>query len=96
MLMHPYGLAWLAAQHQAELLDEAEEFRRIKQARAQRRRTSARSHLGGRPFDAGGTGTAAVTASWDLGGDCKDADPAFSRVGPGAGRPYGLTGISSE
>lgn len=77
MFMHPDALAWLAAQHQAELLNEAEEFRRIKQARTQRRRTSDRSHLGGRPLDAGGTGTAAVTVSWDLGGDCKDADPGI-------------------
>lgn len=49
MFTHPDNLASLVAQHQAELLDEAEQFRRIKQARAHRRRTSLRSHFGGRP-----------------------------------------------
>ena len=34
--------------------------------------TLARVALG--PLDAGGTGTAAVTASWDLGGDCRNAE----------------------
>lgn len=51
MFTHPYNGAWLVAQHQAELLDEAEEFRRIKQARARGRRTYLRSHLRGRSLE---------------------------------------------